>query len=46
MSSSELRRRDLLATVSGGCITLAGCSDRTTTRSGYGTAYGREYGAE
>ncbi|WP_157524994.1 hypothetical protein [Natronorubrum daqingense] len=46
MTRTDIRRRLLLVAVSGGCATLAGCSELSATRSGYGTAYGTEYGAE
>ncbi|WP_246998330.1 hypothetical protein [Halosolutus gelatinilyticus] len=46
MDSSELRRRDVLCAVSGGCVTLAGCSGVASARSGYGTAYGYGYGTD
>lgn len=46
MDSAGLRRRDVLVAVSGGCVTLAGCTDIKTARSGYGTAYGFGYGTD
>ncbi|SEH16625.1 hypothetical protein SAMN04487967_2747 [Natronorubrum sediminis] len=46
MKRTELRRRDLLVAVSGGCVALAGCSELSATRAGYGAAYGNEYGAD
>ena len=46
MTRSEMRRRDALLAVSGGCVLLAGCSDTTADQDGYGTAYGAEYGSQ
>ncbi|WP_436345825.1 hypothetical protein [Natronorubrum sp. FCH18a] len=46
MNSTALRRRGLLVAVSGGCVTLAGCSGIRTVHSGYGTAYGYGYGTD
>jgi len=47
MNSSDLRRRDLLAAASGGCVVLAGCTDGLLGGSpAYGESYGRSYGGE
>ncbi|AGB32548.1 hypothetical protein Natpe_2746 [Natrinema pellirubrum DSM 15624] len=47
MDGSELRRRELLAGASGGCVALAGCTDGLLGGSpGYGESYGRSYGGE
>lgn len=48
MDRSELRRRDLLVAVSGGCVVLAGCTDGELLGGppAYGEAYGRNYGGE
>ena len=45
MTRSAMRRRDVLFTLSGGYVLLAGCADSPTEQSGYGTAYGAEYGS-
>lgn len=44
MNSSGVERRDVLAAVSGCSVTLAGCTEIAASQSGYGAAYGREYG--
>ncbi|WP_175607244.1 hypothetical protein [Natrinema saccharevitans] len=48
MDRSELRRRDLLAAASGGCVVLAGCTDGglLSKSPAYGESYGRNYGGE
>ncbi|WP_139173489.1 twin-arginine translocation signal domain-containing protein [Natrialba sp. SSL1] len=47
MNGSGMERRDVLTTaaVSGCSLVLAGCTEIGASRSGYGSAYGREYGA-
>ena len=55
MTDSGPRRRDVLVAVSGTSLLLAGCTEGDSSTapmeesavdySGYGTAYGREYGA-
>ncbi|SIR56760.1 MULTISPECIES: hypothetical protein [Natronorubrum] len=54
MNGTGLRRRDVLATISAGCVTVAGSTADELTETPaeetpaalYGLAYGRGYGTE